>query len=437
MCVLIKKDVAKITDKTIFDMSFTQICNRFSRLTFLFLLALFLNFTNSFAEDAPKTGGDVAKGEELFKGNCTTCHAVQKQVVGPALKDITKRRDITWIKKFVRNSQKVIKVEKDPYAVALYTKFGGTEMTAFSSFKDDEIEAIVAYITAESSKAPEAGPVTTAGTGGSTQAAPQNDYSDLILLLTIVTLVLVAITLVVFITVIRKYLKDREDKLAEEDQEIVNQKFDLSAVVKSKLFITTVSVVFIAVALKACWVGTLGVGVEQNYQPKQPIPFSHKQHAGQFKIDCGYCHTGVYKGKQSNIPGVNICMNCHSQIKSGPRFGTEGIASLIKHYNENRPIQWVRVHNLPDLAYFNHSQHTVAGGIECTTCHGQIDTMEVVHQHANLTMGWCINCHRETAVNGKDNAYYDKLLLVHEKKGIKGNMTVAEIGGLECSKCHY
>ncbi len=424
-------------------MSFKILQNRLSRLTFLVLLTLSINFSQTIAQTAPATGADpavLAKGKELFEGNCTACHAVHKVKVGPALKDVNKRRDITWIKKFVRNSTKVIKTEKDPYAVALYAKFNNTEMTSFPTFKDDEIESIVAYITSESANVPKEDNVA-ATTGGGEVKADKEDYSDLILVLTVITLVLVAITLIVFITVIRKYLKDREASLDEDDVEVVNQKFRLSVVLKSKLFIVCVILLFTCVAVRSCWVGLISIGVEQNYAPVQPIPFSHKLHAGDLKIDCGYCHTGVYRGKQANIPGVNICMNCHSQVKEGPRFGKDGIAKVIEHYQKNRPIQWVRVHNLPDLAYFNHSQHTVAGGIECVKCHGQIDSMEVVKQFSNLTMGWCINCHRETAVNGKDNAYYDRLLKVHDDKvaaGIrKGDMKVEHIGGLECSKCHY
>ncbi|HSZ24657.1 MAG TPA: c-type cytochrome [Cytophagaceae bacterium] len=426
-------------------MSLKILQNRFSRLTFLVLLTLSINFSKTFAQSAPASGAAdpavLAKGKELFEGNCTACHAVHTVKVGPALKDIKKRRDIAWITKFVHNSTKVIKIDKDPYAVALYAQYNNTEMTSFPSFKDDEIASIVAYIMDESTKPP----VTKDGGKDNTltpeKSAPQNDYSDLILILTIVILVLVSITLIVFITVIRKYLKERENSLDEEDKELVNQKFRIGVILKSKAFIIIVCVLFTCVAVRSCWVGMMSIGIEQNYAPVQPIPFSHQLHAGKLKIDCGYCHTGVYRGKQANIPGVNICMNCHSQVKEGPRFGKEGIAVLLEHYNTNKPIQWVRVHNLPDLAYFNHSQHTVAGGIECTKCHGQIDSMEVVKQFSNLTMGWCINCHRETAVNGKGNAYYDRLLKVHDEKvaaGIrKGDMKVEQIGGLECSKCHY
>ena len=427
-------------------MSFKRLQNQLLRLTILVFLTLSISISKSIADNPttpPATGGAdpavIAKGKGIFEENCKTCHAVWEKKVGPALKDILKRRDIVWVKKFVRNSAKVIKVDKDPYAVKLYADNGNTDMTTFPSFKDEDIEAVMAYVMDQSKPENEPKQAVTGG-GPVTPGAPQEDNSGLVLVLTVITLVLVAVTLIVFISVIRKYLKDREATLDEDDKEIVNQKFDLRVVLRSKIFIVCISVLFTCVAVRSCWVGLMSIGVEQNYAPIQPIPFSHKLHAGNLKIDCGYCHTGVYRGKQANIPGVNICMNCHSQVKQGPS-GKNAIANLRDHYEKNRPIQWVRVHNLPDLAYFNHSQHTVAGGIECKQCHGQIDSMEVVKQFSNLTMGWCINCHRETAVNGKDNAYYDRLLKAHDDKvaaGIKkGDMKVEEMGGLECSKCHY
>lgn len=397
----------------------------------LTLLILFISSTLILAQggDKPAVEGDPAVGEELFKQNCTQCHALNEVVVGPALKGISKRRKMPWIVDFVHNSQKVIK-GGDPYAVALYDKFNKTEMPNFPQFTDDDIKNIVAYIeTAEEAKASTEPGVPTEG--GEQKAG--DDYSTLILSLVIVVLVLVLLMLVVFLSVIKKYLKDKESALTDADKYLVNQKFDISAVFKSRGFITVVILIFVAVGVRSCWTGILSVGVEQNYAPKQPIPFSHEQHVGQFNIDCGYCHTGVYRGKQAGLPSVNICMNCHNAINKGPRFGKEAINQIKAAWESNTPIKWVRVHNLPDLAYFNHSQHTVVGNIQCETCHGPIGEMEVVKQYSPLTMGWCINCHRETAVNGKGNEYYDKLYAVHNGQA----MTVAEMGGLECSKCHY
>jgi len=416
-------------------MSKTSIPNLVSRLSLLIILSFF--FTTVRADNAPDPGL-VSQGEVLFKENCKTCHAVHTQEVGPALKDVTKRRDVKWLSAWIRNSSAVI-ASGDKYANDIYNKFGKSPMTSFSSFKDDEIKAVLAYIDAESVKAPVVeGPKTpTPGPGGETSEVKEDTTSTIILILVVVVLILVLTTLIVFLSVIKRFLKDKEATLTEADKDLVNQKFDLVVVVKSKMFITIVSLLFVAIAVRACWLGALSIGIEQNYEPVQPIAFSHKQHAGDMKINCNYCHTGAYKSKQSNIPSLNICMNCHTHVTEGSRFGKDEIAKVVKAYNDGTPIKWVRVHNLPDLAYFNHSQHTTVAGIECQKCHGPIEEMEVVRQHSPLTMGWCINCHRETAVNSKDNAYYDRLLKVHADSKKKGEMKAEDIGAIDCSKCHY
>lgn len=453
------------SEKTKFKMSLLP-NNRISNKLFLIFLSLFLHLS-SFAQTADSAnaaagstapvagqatgaaaGGGAAggadpalvqQGASIFKQNCASCHAINDVVIGPALKDLHKRRDLKWVIKFVHNSQQVILNEKDPYAVELYNKYNQTVMPSFPGLSDEEINAIFEFVKAEST-APAPAQTPAGGTAqGGDQAAAGGDggkYSTITLILIIVVLILVAITLLVFITVIRRYLKDREATLAEEDRDIVNQKFDIGAVIKSRMFLSIVGFIFICAATRACWNELLYIGVEQGYQPVQPIPFSHELHAGQYKIDCNYCHTGVRKGKQANVPSVNICMNCHNTIKKGPKFGEEAIAKVVKAYEENKPIKWIRVHNLPDLAYFNHAQHVNVAGIECQRCHGPVETMEVVRQHAPLTMGWCINCHRETSVNGADNAYYDRLIELHSTVS-KKELKVADIGGLECSKCHY
>jgi len=413
-------------------MSKTSISNLASRFSLLIILSFF--FTISRAQTAPDAGL-VSKGETLFKDNCKSCHAIHTEEVGPALKDVTKRRDVKWLGAWIRNSTAVIG-SGDKYANDLYAKYNKAVMTSFPTFTDEEINSLLAYVDAEGAKAPVDKTVAPSVDGAAATAAPaDNGTSTIILALVVIVLVLVLVTLIVFLSVIKRFLKDKETTLAEADKELLNQKFDLVAVVKSRMFITIVSILFVSVAVRACWLGALSIGVEQNYEPVQPIPFSHKLHAGENKINCNYCHTGVYKGKQANIPSLNICMNCHTHIKEGPQYGKEAIGQLVKAYENGTPVKWVRVHNLPDLAYFNHAQHTVVGGIECQKCHGPIEEMEVVRQHSPLTMGWCINCHRETAVNAKDNAYYDKLLKVHAGK--KGDMTAEDIGALECSKCHY
>jgi hypothetical protein len=247
----------------------------------------------------------------------------------------------------------------------------------------------------------------------------------------VVVLVLILIVLILIIGVLKKHLNNKDD-ISEEDKEVVEQKLDLQKFVKSNTFLGFVAFIFTAIVLKSAIDGLFTVGVQQGYQPTQPIAFSHKIHAGQYEIDCNYCHTGVRNSKSANIPSANICMNCHSSIKTD----SEEIKKIKAAVDNNTPIEWVRIHNLPDLAYFNHSQHVAVGEIECQTCHGPIEEMDVVYQYSPLTMGWCINCHRETDVNTKGNEYYDKLVKLHSETS-KEPMKVEDIGGLECSKCHY
>jgi mono/diheme cytochrome c family protein len=380
----------------------------------------------------------IAQGETLFRENCMSCHRIHEKLVGPALKNIYDRRDMDWIKAFIKNSQAVI-ASGDEYAVNLYNEYNQTVMTSFA-FEDEEIESIVAYIRAETEKGPETAAVATAdGEVVAQGSGVPESYLNAIAIGLIFVLVLILIVLSLIVSLLVRYLKANEE-ISEEDKELVTSKVSASQIFKSKAFIGFATFVFVALIGKVVLDGLFMVGVQQGYAPKQPIAYSHALHAGEYEIDCNYCHTGVRKAKNANIPSANICMNCHSAIQNVQ--GKEGISPEIQKIYDavesNTPIQWVRIHNLPDLAYFNHQQHVAVGGIECETCHGEIKEMVVVSQHSSLTMGWCISCHRETEVNAKGNAYYDKLVQVHEEKhGSKAALKVEDIGGLECAKCHY
>ncbi|MFT4536615.1 MAG: mono/diheme cytochrome c family protein [Saprospiraceae bacterium] len=380
--------------------------------------------------EVPTDAAVIASGEKFFKANCTVCHAINNRVIGPALRDITKRRDVEWILKFVNNSQKVIK-SGDEYAVKLYNEYNKTEMTAFDWATDAEILSVVAYIKDESSREVAVAVAENTG-GGATQVSQgPSEYVTIIMVGLVVVLVLILIVLGLVITVLKKYLSDKED-ISEEDQEILDQKVDLGKFFKSNAFRGIFAFVLTVVVMKAGIDGLFTVGVQQGYEPTQPIAFSHKIHAGDNQIDCNYCHTGVRKSKSANIPSANICMNCHSAIKTE----SKEIQKIYAAIEKDEPIEWKRIHNLPDLAYFNHSQHVEVGKLECKTCHGPIEEMEVVSQYAPLTMGWCINCHRETDVNTKGNEYYTELVEMHNSKN-KEAMKVEDMGGLECAKCHY
>ncbi len=402
--------------------------------------------TDTGDEDGIPTSDDViSQGETLFNNNCTVCHAINNVIVGPALRDVHERRELPWLINFIRNSQKVIQ-SGDEYAVNLYNEYNKTLMPAFA-YSDEEITSIVAYIKSESEAPVEtaAADATVAESGGAaagTAGGLPSEYLTAILVGLLVILVLILLILVLIISVLTKFLNQRED-LDEADKEILGQRVNVQKLAKSKPFIGISLFFFLAIALKLVIDGLYSVGIQQGYQPKQPIAFSHSLHAGQYEIECQYCHTGVMKAKSANIPSANICMNCHQQIKTeSPEI--QKIYAAIDfnpdtqtYGNNKKPIEWVRIHNLPDLAYFNHAQHVNVGGLDCQTCHGPIEEMEVVYQHSKLTMGWCINCHRETQVNAKGNAYYNKLLELHDSANPGEPLRVENIGGLECSKCHY
>tara|TARA_B100001287_G_scaffold80182_1_gene66792 strand:+ start:13 stop:1296 length:1284 start_codon:yes stop_codon:yes gene_type:complete len=405
----------------------------------IFLSLFFTSFFNLYAQDEEKPTFDesvVSSGESLFKGNCTVCHAINEVVIGPALRDVHERQSEEWIYAFIKNSQKVIK-SGDEYAVKLYEQYNKTLMTSFD-FSNEELNAIVTYIKSESAKEVQ---VVVADVSEQNLVSAESSFSSsnfyLSLGLNIFLLLVIIFVLFRFTNLSKKYilLKDNQSKgkiLDEDDLEVVDSGFKLKKFIKSNKVVGISSFVFIAIFVKSCIDGLYTVGIQQNYMPTQPIAFSHKIHAGQYEIDCNYCHTGVNISKSANIPSVNICMNCHGVINTDK----PEIQKILTAYEEKRPIEWVRVHNLPDLSYFNHSQHVAVGGLECSTCHGPIEEMEVVYQYAELTMGWCINCHRETDVNAKGNKYYDNLVELH-KSSSKKPLKVEDIGGLECSKCHY
>jgi len=389
------------------------------------------------------SGGDDAQvqaGAALFKNNCVSCHALNEKVVGPALRDVHKKHEMPWLINWIRNSSKMVQ-SGDKYAVQIFNEYDKQQMPSFA-LSDDEITSIVKYIEVESA-APATAPTgtpannqaataVTDGPGGDSISGDVGKYLNIVLIALIVVLIVMVITLLIIANLMKEYLRGKKD-LEGNDLEIVNQRFDFSKIYKSRAVQVIVGLIFAVVLLDTIIEETYAVGLQQGYQPRQPIAFSHKLHAGEHQIDCNYCHTSVYKSKNANIPSANICMNCHSQIqKESPE-----IRKIYTAIERNRPIEWVRVHNLPDLAYFNHSQHTKVGGIECQTCHGPIETMNVVYQYSPLTMGWCINCHREQPLNTEGNAYYDNLVKIHDQANKGAAFTVSSNGGTECSKCHY
>lgn len=407
---------------------------KFSLKVLLYCCMVFfaVGFQAVSAQDAAE--GDAAKGETIFKNNCASCHNTNgEKSVGPGLKGVGERREFPWLVKWIHNSQALI-ASGDEQAVKLFNDFNKAQMTSFPNLSEDDIKGIIAYIN-KSNEAAAAAPAgaeggAVAASGGAQQSGP-SDLFILVLVALLVVMLLVLGVLLVIVSLLSKAVggEDQEGGKAGFMESLKNT---LTGAAKNPAIRSATIWVFLLLVIKSTIDGAYSVGVQQGYAPKQPIAFSHKLHAGEFGIDCNYCHTGVNRTRSAHIPAANICMNCHSVIKKE----SPEIQKIYSAIENDQPIEWVRVHNLPDLAYFNHSQHVNVGGLQCQQCHGDIEKMEVVEQRSSLTMGWCIDCHRKTDVNTKGNAYYDKLVQLHKSENSEA-LKVADIGGLECSKCHY
>jgi len=397
----------------------------------IFFFILFFSLKVHASSEISTDNAIINEGKSLFENNCSVCHGVHDEIVGPALSNVYNRRDIPWIKSFIRNSQKVI-LSGDEYAVKLYEKYNQTQMTSFD-FDDSQILSILAYIKNETDNPPQKSIESSSdivAVGSSNSDFISNSYIFITGFALLIILSLIFFLLILLVNFLISFVRSKKN-LNDLDKEILENDFGIKRFLKSIIFRRVVFYLFLSVFLKSIITGLFSIGVQQGYAPVQPIAFSHQIHAGQYQIDCQYCHTGVMKSKNANIPSLNICMNCHSNIKKD----SSEIKKIYLAIENNIPIEWVRVHNLPKLAYFNHSQHVNVGGLECQDCHGPVEEMDVVYQYSPLTMGWCIDCHREKRINAKGNEYYDNLIQVHDTGN--DHLKVKDIGGLECGKCHY
>ncbi|MDB4925697.1 cytochrome c3 family protein [Mucilaginibacter sp.] len=395
-----------------------------------------------------KAQGDAAKGEAVFKSaGCTGCHKIDVRMTGPALGPIiASETDDKWLASWIHNSQALI-AAKDPKAVEIFTKFNQSVMPAFPSLSDGDIADIAAYVRADwktiqdaKAKAPAAAVATESG--------PSNlivfGLIGVIILAFIIILVLNKVIATLERLLSGKRLLPEEAEATDETVVAADKYATLKKVLKNKKLVFFILFCGTIAMGSWTWVALWNTNVHQGYQPVQPIKFPHDLHAGIMKIECQYCHSGAFKSKNASIPSLNVCMNCHKVVKTeSPEihkiYDALGYDPNTTKYDSTKakPIQWIRIHNLPDLAYFNHSQHVKVGGIKCQQCHGPVETMKEVYQYSPLTMKWCIQCHKRTNINMKGNAYYENMLQVHDliKKGVK--VTPAQLGGIECGKCHY
>jgi cytochrome c551/c552 len=420
---------------------------RYRKFIYRFLASLILIVfvsNSSFAQD----------GEALFKANCSNCHKPDQDFTGPALKGAKAREpEPGWVYKWVANPAGA----SDAYATALKDKWKPTVMTAFPQLKKEEIDAILKYADDFVPVAKETGK----GAGG------EEEDSNSSLLFGILTLILAVVAFILL------QVNSNLRKLSDEKEGV--HRGEPVPFYRNKTYLMTGVLLLFGIGGYLTINAAMGLGRQRDYKPVQPIFYSHKVHAGTNQISCLYCHGGAQDSKQASIPSVNVCMNCHKSIKEykGEEIkredgslvnGTAEIQKLYayagwdpekKEYNPDNnkdgipdgahPIEWIKIHNLPDHVYFNHSQHIKVGKQQCQTCHGNIQEMPEVYQFADLSMGWCINCHRETKVDfyNKDDSTGNKFYSIYEKfhtdlKNHKmDSVTVEKIGGTECQKCHY
>lgn len=398
----------------------------------------------------------AADGAKLFKQNCAVCHSMgTNKLTGPGLAGVmTRVPSEDWLKKWIKNNQAVI-ASGDAYAVKIYEEYGKAQMTVFEFLSDEEIDAIIGYI-----KAPpvEEKKVTPDKVTDGAAAPADSGVNPLAILLGVIAFLIIIIAVLRGVRHSLKNLQNEKQGLPLEEE--VGPWTELKVWMgNNKRWVAVIVLFILGGLLSSGWYALKAIGVyadpekKEVYHPTQPIAFNHKLHAGDNAIDCQYCHSGVEKSKTAGIPSVNICMNCHKGISQGPTTGTAEIAKIYEaagfdpdkgaYTKPEKPIEWVKVHNLPDFVFFSHQQHVKVGKQECATCHGDLKTMTTAQQVQPLTMAWCIDCHNKTEVPGmKDNPYYESL---HKKLAEKYKhlpkeervITVAKMGGIECAKCHY
>ena len=414
--------------------------------SFTFLLLFSLSFS-AIAQDAI----DVARqkeGRKLYNNLCASCHKLDRKLIGPALAGVTERRENDWLKAWIKNNA-ALRASGDRDAIAIFNEYNGSVMSAFPQLSDTQIDDIL-YYTEVGDPKPVLAPGAVASTGGQNEAPGWLIY------------ILAAIIISAFLIIAALLKTISELKGAPKTPGPLGSLKEVGAGIQQNTFLHVVGVIFLLLTSAYLGFGTLfSVGVDQGYQPVQPIAFSHKIHAGENKVDCQYCHSSAKHSKHSGIPSVNVCMNCHkniAEVAEGTEVEYNGVilrkneldkeiqkiydaagwdAENLEYTGETKPIKWIRIHNLPDHVNFVHAQHVTVAGVDCKQCHGPVEEMDEMYQYSPLTMGWCIDCHRETNVDLKGNPYYEKIhKQLAEKYGTK-EVTIAQLGGLECGKCHH
>ncbi|WP_185866067.1 c-type cytochrome [Blattabacterium cuenoti] len=414
---------------------------------------------------AEEIQGNAEKGAELFKKNCTACHSMdlEKKMIGPALSNVTKKRSREWLHKWIINNRS-LRESGDKEALAIYKEYGNLEMNLFPQLSNEQVDDILFFIqNPDSIKKKEK--------IESHDKSRESEIEEKQFLIKLIAFCFSILSLILLWILYRIYLLTN---LLSETKDPVFYKKDFiikilykkilgKKKIRWRLLSCFVGFLFI-LGIYGTWNFLMKIDVNKGYTPEQPIYFSHKIHSGINGIDCQYCHSSAKYGKVSGIPSANICMNCHITIdeykgeylekgKNRDEYNQEiqkiyhsiGWNPETREYSKKtNPIQWIRIHNMPDFVYFDHSQHVINGekmikklkkvNLVCNACHGEVQKMDQVEMSNDFTMEWCISCHRNIEID-INNQYYKNYFSNDIKKGKK--ITVDMVGGTECAKCHY
>ncbi|MFN8776319.1 MAG: cytochrome c3 family protein [Flavobacteriales bacterium] len=441
-------------------------------------------------------GGDVVKGKQLFNANCASCHKITDEVLAaPGLKGIDQRwkgKDELLIK-WIQNP-KAAAATGDPYVKSLVEKYVATYgWMANQAVSAEEIGHILTYVKeGDGGSAPVAEENTCLTYEEMQAAAGQGKEND-----GLIWIIIIGVILAIIGVSAANISRSLKNAMNERDGKPIDESAGYWESAKAwmwrhKVFVSLTGLFIFCYLVVGLYGALMDIGVYEAYKPEQPIWFSHASHVCKYEIDCQYCHSAAAESKHAGIPSANVCMNCHKGIKEGPVSGKKEIAKIyeaigfdpatgtyIENY-EQKPIEWNKVHNLPDHVYFNHSQHVTVAGLDCKQCHGPVQTYSVGRQATveeinaqddvpglikltkpTLTMGWCIECHNKAEVDLASSAYYEEMhnrftsnelgqrflrsyLEENLKKGdgapvdsLKTILSVKQLGGWECGKCHY
>ncbi|WP_185876884.1 c-type cytochrome [Blattabacterium cuenoti] len=410
--------------------------------------------------------GDANVGADLFKKNCTACHSMEleKKMIGPALSGITKKRSREWLHKWIINN-KSLRESGDKDAIAIYKEYGNIEMNLFPKLSEKQVDDILFFIQnpkIEKNKNNH----NKKNENEITEEKQLKKFLIKLIIFCFVILSLILLWILYRIQILTSLLSETKSPVFKKRDFAIF--FLYKKILKNKKIRWRLLFYFVSFLLFLTVYGTwnflMKIDVNKGYKPKQPIHFSHKIHSDINKIDCQYCHSSAKYSKVSGIPSANVCMNCHITIdkyqgdyleegKSRDEYDKEikKIYHVVGWDPENRkysgnthPVQWIRIHNMPDFVYFDHSQHIVSGekmikkfkkvDLVCKACHGDVQKMDQVEMSNDFTMEWCISCHRNVEID-TNNQYYKNYFSNNIKKEKK--ITVDMVGGTECAKCHY